>query len=416
MNITETRLLSMARWLTLLIPPLVYFGKGPVDTACSLVAVLFLLRCYIARDFSWIKPAWVKVGLALWGYLVIHSLFQQDPAYSLSRAAPWGRYLVFAIALAYWVIHDARYSKHLLLSLAIGCAMLTLDGWLQYLSGESLYGYEKWQLTRLTGPYNVPRLGITLAWMAFPLLAVCAHPAKWFSYHGVALLLAGVAMVLVVVFSGDRSALLLTLLAIGLISLFSPRLRGKLFWLIPIGIMAVSALFYFNPALYARQIGDTQQHIGHFWKSPYGKITLDAWEVTQEHPWFGIGVKEYRRVSEHMREPQTHPHNPYLEMQTETGIVGLGMLLVLFGLWLRDFLRGYAQWRQDYLMMGLAVGVMVRLWPIISVPSFYASWNMIPLWMMVGWWYALQAQKMKQFNAVASSPPREQEQNAAQQE
>lgn len=387
-----SRLSCIAQWLMLLMPPLMYFGKGPVDTACSLVAALFLAHSYQQRDFSWAKPLWVKACLALWTYLVVHSLFQSDVLHSLSRAAPWGRYPVFAAALAYWVIRDKTFSKKLFISIAIGCSLLALDGWLQYFSGESIYGYDKWSRTRLTGPYHMPRLGATLAWIAFPVLIVCLHPIKAAWWRPMLKVFGGAAILLAILFSGDRSALLLTLLAIGLAGLFSPWLRWKMLWLAPLCILVAAAIFHNSPTLYKRWIGETQEHVGSFWQSPYGKITLDAWDIMQEHPWFGIGVKEYRNVSQSMREPQTHPHNPYLEMQTETGIFGLCLLLGLFAIWLRDMLRSYSLWKHDYLMMGLAIGVMVRLWPIISVPSFYASWNMIPLWIMVGWWYALQAQ------------------------
>lgn len=376
----------VAEWLVLLVPPLMYVGRAPADIAISLVALLFLVNACIGRNWGWIHSRWLQAGLLLWTFLIVHSLFQSDVLHSLSRAAPWGRYLLFAAALAFWIATDAKFSKKLFISIAAVCGVMVFDAWLQYATGHSLTGNEKWRGTRLTGPYDMPRLGYTLTWLAVPVLGVLVHGRKgsWVR-TGIKLFLAAL-LVGAIVLTGDRAPTVLTLFSVGLIFLFSPWLRKKLLYCIPLACLLVGGLFVLQPSLYERHVGDTQKHLGHFWQYPYGRIVLDSWDIIQAHPVFGIGVKEYRNESKGKREHQPHPHNNYLELQTETGVFGLLLLLALYGVWMRDMWRSYPVWSKDVLAIALVAAVLMRIWPLAPSPSFYTSWNAIPLWLMLGWW------------------------------
>lgn len=82
-------------------------------------------------------------------------------------------------------------------------------------------------------------------------------------------------------------------------------------------------------------------------------LALVAWQMFQDSPWFGCGFDQY--LSEHkyyLADRSTTlvlekgrgfaPHNTFLAMLTETGLVGLGLLVLLFMLWARD---GWRLWR-----------------------------------------------------------------------
>lgn len=381
----QSRLQLVAEWLVLLVPPLMYLGRGPTDVAISLVALLFLARCCAAQDWQWLKAGWVRAGLLLWLFLMLHSLFQQDPLHSLSRAAPWGRYLLFAAALAFWIALDMRFSKKLFISVVAVSALMALDAWLQYLSGISLTGNQKWA-SRLTGPYDMPRLGYSIAWIAVPVLACCLHGGK--HWMETLLKLAFAAFIIAaIVLTGDRTPTLLAFVAVVAIFVISSLLRRKMLYAAVAGVVLASLLLTLQPDLYKRHIGDTQKHLGDFWHEPYGELVLDSWDLIKQHPLFGIGVKEYRHVSQSMRQPQPHPHNNYLELQVESGVFGLALLLALYGIWMHDMWRSYPLWQYNILAVGLAAAVLIRLFPFAPSPSFYTNWNAIPLWLMLGWWY-----------------------------
>ncbi|MCZ6481824.1 MAG: O-antigen ligase family protein, partial [Alphaproteobacteria bacterium] len=64
-------LTPVARVLVLAIPALLVIGKAPPDIVASLVALLFLIRSALLRDFSWARTPWIKAALAVWIYLIL---------------------------------------------------------------------------------------------------------------------------------------------------------------------------------------------------------------------------------------------------------------------------------------------------------------------------------------------------------
>lgn len=389
-----------AQYLTLLLPLLVPVGKAPVDIACSLVGVLFLVTHILRRDFAWLETPWIRVALVFWGYLFLRALFSDDIGLALERAAPWGRYPFFAFALACWVITDRDFSRKLLIATAIACLLIAADTMVQFLTGLSTTGNEKFRIDRLTGPFSKPRIGHTLAWMLFPVLLSCLHVQreKW-GWSLLKIMAAGM-LCFVVIASGERAPTLLMLLGIGLAGLLVPALRRNLLWLVPLGAGAIALFLYLNPVMYERHVKQTHKHmVERLWTSPYGKILRDSGRLFVENPVFGIGIQHYRvataKGGDALEQGQLHPHNFYVEISVEAGLVGLVGLLALFGSWIGSFIRHFRLWYGDYLLTGLVIGIAIRLWPITFGPSFYASWNVIPLWLMVGWYFAVLRQRQE---------------------
>lgn len=387
--LAEKRMLQAAQIFTLLIPPLSYVGKAPMDIACSLVAVLFLIYVVRKKETDWLRHPWVLACFALWGYMVINSLFQDSALLSLSRAAAWLRYPFFAAALAFWVIDDKAFYKKLLISALIGCSFFVVDGALQFITGENLFGKHAVISTRISGPFDMPRLGYTLTWIAFPVLALCMCWKDADKRVVLAKVATFCAIMFTVFISGDRTPLIMLIIFLTGIAVFSPDLRRRLLYVVPVIAVAAAAMIHFVPSLYERHIGHTSSQVMNFWDSPYGKITLDSKEIFMENPVLGIGMKAYREASAKKREPQPHPHNFYLQIAVELGGLGLLFFCIMIAIFAKDVFFNYSLWKQDYLMMGLGLAMLVRFWPFVSEPSFYSSWSVVPLWLCVGWWYAM---------------------------
>ncbi|MBN1958127.1 MAG: O-antigen ligase family protein [Desulfuromonadales bacterium] len=379
---------TASQYLTLILPVLIFFGKAPTDIACSLIALLFLSAHLVRKDFGWIKPLWVKAGLLLWGYLVLRSFYSPDVLAALGRTIPWGRYLLFGVALWYWVVDNESFSRKLLFSVGVVTVALAMDGLLQYVIGHDVFGYEKHGLYRLTGPFGSPRLGYVITWIAFPVLVSCLKYSKDQSKIFALKIICFVLVAGAVIASGDRTPMILLFFGVGLVLFLHPVFRRHLIYIFPVMLVTLSIVVYSNPTLHGRYIDQTGKVFSAFWESAYGKIVLDSKDIIISNPIFGVGIRQYRVVTtegNNARLHAFHPHNFYLEMWAEAGIVGLFLLLLLFCSWIVVFFKNYQLWKMDHLILGLIVGVTIRLWPIIANPSFYASWNVIPLWLLLGW-------------------------------
>ena len=86
-----------------------------------------------------------------------------------------------------------------------------------------------------------------------------------------------------------------------------------------------------------------------------------ALNMLTAHPWTGVGFSNYQPVYEQYRllnwpMPLGHAHNIYLNVAAETGIIGLGLYLVL---WASVFVVTFRATRQAMgLDRAVAVGLM----------------------------------------------------------
>ena len=79
-------------------------------------------------------------------------------------------------------------------------------------------------------------------------------------------------------------------------------------------------------------------------------LAVVAWNMFLDHPLFGCGFDQYsRRHQDYLADRSTQyvleyargnmPHNVLMAVLTETGLVGLGLFLLLLALWSRDAWR-----------------------------------------------------------------------------
>lgn len=393
-------LLLLAQATTIALPICVVFGKAATDAAASFIAILFVIHSITNKDFAWLKTPWVRIALTFWLYIILRSFFVQNFDDAMARSASWLRFPLFTVALYYWVLKDKDTANRLLASLMICVGIMVFDTLWQYVTGVSILGNEKFSSDRLTGPFNSPRIGYTLTWIMFPVLIFLLRqprlPKKYKPYYihaRIASLAAAATLVVTILLTGERAPFLLTLLGLLLAGFLLKYYRKRMVLYAVLGVALISGMVFSDRTVYERQIVSTTYVLTHLWETPYGRIWLDARDAIIANPVFGVGVKQYRTLCNSdeidTRECQLHPHNIYLELFSETGLVGFAMMISVFFYWVRGYIASWRVWRDDYLITGTVIAVLIRLWPIVATPAFFASWNALPLWLMVGWSYAL---------------------------
>jgi O-antigen ligase len=398
--LTDHTLLIAAQWLAIAVPPLLLGGKLASDIAFSIIAVLFLVHSIVQRDFAWVHVRWVQAAFLLTLYMVVRSAWMADHAgFLCGYSLAWLRLPLGATALAYWVLPDRTTRTRLFYTLAATVCFIIADSYWQFFHGTDLFGYapatSSDTVIRLTGPFHNPRPGITITWLVFPLLCGWAIPGM----RGRAALLA-LAATGIVFLTGERMALLLLVPGMGLVFLLLPRMRLALV-LSGIGAVLFGLIMIHEwPAVGIRQVDATQREVHGFWNSAYGRTWTSAAHVGLAHPLFGVGPKQFQAacidpaygpsdaLSLHQRCPM-HPHNTYLGWFADYGGVGLALYLLLIGCWARDVIAARTWRSEDTVLLGLAVTLVLRLWPVSVTPNQFANWSAIPFWLVVGWLYAL---------------------------
>jgi O-antigen ligase len=134
--------------------------------------------------------------------------------------------------------------------------------------------------------------------------------------------------------------------------------------------------------------------------SPYGKLWNAGIDMGLKNWIFGIGPMHFESYCNDMTDfCRYHPHNIYIELFAETGIIGLGIFLYLFFSIAKIFLANYTHYKNiDKLIQPLAIGCFIAIiMKLLPIPSsgFFKNWYAVPLWLMVGWLLCLGNNKTK---------------------
>ena len=133
----------------------------------------------------------------------------------------------------------------------------------------------------------------------------------------------------------------------------------------------------------------------------------------KDQPIFGFGLKSFRikcwefsppRTEEYIRDGalaigcSTHPHNYYLELLSEAGIVGTGLIIVFFLILLKDsyyYLKKYIKTQNSEMILLIPVIILfiLEIWPIKSTGSFFTTWNATFLWLIVAILFSIKFKK-----------------------
>ena len=380
---------ALARGLVVLLPVFLVHLRVGAEIGFDVVAVLFLIRSAMDRQWLWLRRDWVMAGLLWWGWTAACTVYAAlaEPAGGWShvvQAVLVVRFLVFAAALEWWVLRDGRVRRWLLASFGAVALYVAGQSLLQFVTGRNLFGNPRWVEGELTGPFNGPKAAPTFIRVLFPAMLpavsqVGASAKLWRRAAAGGVLVAGMAVVVLI---GQRMPLLLAGLGLLATGLLMPKARG----LVAVAVVAAGALIgasaVVSPPTFYRLVTKFTRQIEDFPDSPYGQITARALAMAGQHPWAGLGFNGFQANCEDPRYQHgwrwpadpgdtgggaemcvTHPHSFYLQALTDAGVPGLLGFGVLVVLWLRRLSAGL--WRApDPLRVGLFVAALIQLWPV----------------------------------------------------
>lgn len=395
-NLPSQMLTKLATWLTFLMPIAMFVGSAAIDIVMSLTAVTFLADRIARRDMSWLKITWVRIALILWVYLVIRAFFALEISWALQRSLPWIRFPLFTLALTQLTLRSEKNRKILFYVSVVAVTYGVLEGLCQYFFNTELMGHPRWDVSRLTGPFTRPILGITLAWLTLPLIAhsmACMIEENTTGFRKLLLMSALLMIIAIILLSGDRGGFIQSLLGIVGLFILLPKWRRYGWILLLGGSLMIGGILSTNHFIFARQWNSLAQTIQHFTESDYGYVYRGGWQVFKHNPVFGVGLKNYRktcgsyiiRSSEQGFDCSIHPHNIYLEWLAESGLIGLGLFLAILWQWGGILWCHRVIWLKDPMLVGAFLVLFVRLIPILPSGSFFIAWASIPVWLMAGW-------------------------------
>ena len=125
----------------------------------------------------------------------------------------------------------------------------------------------------------------------------------------------------------------------------------------------------------------SKQHTHHY---------ITAYKMFLENKILGVGVKKFRKLCSDERYIESnlscasHPHNSYIQILSETGIIGFLFLIIvliyfLIYLFKHSILRGRGEYLFSDFEICILSGIAIYLWPFIPTGNVFNNWLTIAM-------------------------------------
>jgi hypothetical protein len=367
----------------LLGPFILLVERTPSDLWLSLLALTFMVRSIIKREGSWLNPFWVKAGFAFWFWCIIAGAISYHPAYSMGEAFIWFRFPLFAAATTFWLARDKRLLYAMLLSTALGLVLMCF-----ILTAEIMIVGQ--QDGRLTWPYGDLMPGNYVAKVGLPAFMVMVALAVSIKGRvaGLSSIIA-LSTIFVSVMTGERINFLIRACAGMLAGLVWKPRWGRYLGLVTVEILVVLAFISIVPQTTQSRFSEMLDDAQLSYQKDHFRVLMGGVEAYKTSPIVGIGPGNYRLLapeilaSSPQLRPNNHPHNYYIQLMAEVGVIGL-VLGVVF-LWAIIWTCFWASLRhRDNVFAAIAWVIPFGIfWPIATTADFFGQWNNIFIWSAV---------------------------------
>ena len=389
------------------LPLLLIFSRAVADTTIVIISILFLYYSFKQIGWGWVKQKWFLFAIFFSAYcLTINSALSIDSAETFAYAFFFLRWPIFSMALAYWILSDLKSLKKFLISLTLLLLFIIFDTWWQFFFEQDLFGFEKFNENRLTGPFkDNPEVGTWLAKLVLlpPLLLILYDKYKLQihqNYLTYAFFIISTIVFLTIFITGERMQLLLILASILIV--FFGLISEKIFSLKKISfllLISISVILIFSttfPETTQRAFYSTIEKIINWRSSDYALVWQSAYDVWMQSPLFGVGLHKYREAcinlgiygTSHMNAigPGVcfHPHNISLQLLSETGIFGFIIFYLMVFYLAISSLKKYLK-NSLWLPLALTFNIIFTCFiPIASSTSFFSNKYGAIIWLLIG--------------------------------
>ena len=394
-------------YLTFLIPAFLVAGPFLADSAITICAIIFLINSYKNKLIIYYKNIFFYFFFGFYIYLNLSSLLSSNIVFSLKTSLPYLRFGIFALSMWYLLNKNEKLLKYLFYCFLFVILFLEIDGIFQFINFHNLFGYPLLQnrVSSLFGDELVLGSFLSRNFPLFLALFFFYFKKNEISKKVILIFIITIIFVPILVFiSGERSSFFFIILSIIFFFLF---INKKIYY-IPILIsifLIIVGIFSLENRFSDRIIYQTKKQLT--FKTEEKKYLLNLFSVTHEEHYrsalrifkdnifFGAGPRSFRiKCSEEkylvsQTSCITHPHNTYIQLLSETGIIGFLFIFFIFlflclkcvkMVYHKFFLNSYI----DPTKCCLLASFLITLWPIIPSGNFFTNWLNVIFYLPVG--------------------------------
>lgn len=396
---------TLPSYLIILMPVFLISGPFLSDLAVALISILFIINSIKNKLFKYYNNIYFKFFLLFCLIIILSSLFSNNVLLSLKNSFFYFRFGVFSLCFWYLIEKNNLLLKHLFISILICFISLIIDGYVQYIFGRNLLGYELYNEYRVSSFFGSELiLGSYLA-RFFPLLFGLFIFFDQIKKNKIFLFFISVIFILsegLIFLSGERLALFFMNLSAIYIIVMLKNYKIYRFWTYILSLLLIVLLLNLFPSSKKRIIDQTfydftrnTEQTMYIFSKPHNDMYIAAFKMFLDNKYFGVGPRQFRNecenypVSEYSCE--THPHNTYMELLSEAGIFAFLIVAFVFificYLSLKHLIYKHFKYKKGFFNdfeICLLSAIIISLWPFSPTGSFFNNWMSIVYFFPVG--------------------------------
>lgn len=400
----------------ILLPVSLISGPAIFNSFSAIISILFLFICYDKKLFKKIFETKIIFFLIFYLYLLLSSTLSDNPTSSFHSSLFYIRFLFISLSMYFFLKFFEQYINYFLYILITIFILITIDTIYFLFTEQSIFSnyhtskvrFRSFLFDYILGSYVVRIVPIIICLF----LILFTNKNKYFEIFIFFIL---TFSFLILFTSGERSAFVhMSLFVILLLLGIKFSKRFYLFFLSSFCITNI-LLFFFKPNIIERVYYFTLSQIGiydrnsesfnftfnnlNIFSQAHENLILVGFHMFKDNIIFGSGPRMFRNLcNDYLYIVKdgcsTHPHNFYIQLLSETGIIGISFLVVSFvyislciiNKILQKFFNFYKFVISDQYYI-ILIGIFSYIFPLNTHGNFFNGWISILLYIYIGFFF-----------------------------